>query len=84
MNNLIASLTPSIARFVLILSASFAFSATAYADELKEISQLADQGQTAVALDRVNTFIAANPKKPARPVHERRAAGRTRPPRRGN
>jgi len=64
MNNLIASLTPSIARFVLILSASFAFSATAYADELKEISQLADQGQTAVALDRVNTFIAANPKNP--------------------
>jgi tetratricopeptide (TPR) repeat protein len=61
MNNLIASLTPSIARFVLILSASFAF-ATAHADELKEISQLADQGQTAVALDRVNTFIAANPK----------------------
>jgi len=64
MNNLIASLTPSIARFVLILSASFAFAATAYADELKEISQLADQGQTAVALDRVNTFIAANPKNP--------------------
>jgi tetratricopeptide (TPR) repeat protein len=63
MNNLIASLTTSIARFVLILSASFAFTA-AHADELKEISQLADQGQTAVALDRVNTFIAANPKNP--------------------
>jgi tetratricopeptide (TPR) repeat protein len=63
MNNLIASLTASIARFVLVLSASFAFTA-AHADELKEISQLADQGQTAVALDRVNTFIAANPKNP--------------------
>lgn len=63
MNSLIASLTASIARFVLILSASFAFTA-AHADELKEISQLADQGQTAVALDRVNTFIAANPKNP--------------------
>lgn len=63
MNNHIASLTASVARFVLILSASFTFTA-AYADELKEISQLADQGQTAVALDRVNTFIAANPKNP--------------------
>ncbi len=63
MNNLIASLTAPIARFVLILSACFTFTA-AHADELKEISQLADQGQTAVALDRVNTFIAANPKNP--------------------
>ena len=61
MNNLIASLTPSIARFAVVLSVSFVFM-TAHADELKEISQLADQGQTAVALDRVNTFIAANPK----------------------
>lgn len=61
MNNFIASLTSSIARFVLILSTAFTFS-IAHADELKEISQLADQGQTAVALDRVNTFIAANPK----------------------
>jgi tetratricopeptide (TPR) repeat protein len=61
MNNLIASLTPSIARLVLILSVTFTLTA-AHADELKDISQLADQGQTAVALDRVNTFIAANPK----------------------
>lgn len=61
MNNFIASLTPSITRFVLIVSTSFVFS-IAHADELKEISQLADQGQTAVALDRVNTYIAANPK----------------------
>ena len=61
MNNFIASLTSSITRFVLIVSTAFTFSA-AHADELKEISQLADQGQTAVALDRVNTFIAANPK----------------------
>lgn len=61
MNNFIASLTPSISRFVLAASVSLAFS-FAHADELKDISQLADQGQTAVALDRVNTFIAANPK----------------------
>jgi len=64
MNNLVALLTPSIARFILIFSASFAFTATSCADELKEISQLAEQGKTAVALDLVNTFIAANPKKP--------------------
>jgi tetratricopeptide (TPR) repeat protein len=61
MNNFIASFTSSIIRFVLIVSTAFTFTA-AHADELKEISQLADQGQTAVALDRVNTFIAANPK----------------------
>lgn len=61
MNNFIALLTPSITRFVLIVSTAFTLSA-AHADELKDISQLADQGQSAVALDRVNTYIAANPK----------------------
>lgn len=61
MNNFIASLSSSITRFALVASTVFTFSA-AHADELKEITQLADQGQTAVALDRVNTFIAANPK----------------------
>lgn len=61
MNNFIASVTPSVARFAFVISASLAFT-FANADELKDISQLADQGQTAVALDRVNTYIAANPK----------------------
>ncbi len=61
MNNFIAPLTHSFTRFLLIISASLTFS-IAHADELKEISQLADQGQTAVALDRLNTYIAANPK----------------------
>ncbi|MDP3743820.1 MAG: tetratricopeptide repeat protein [Methylotenera sp.] len=61
MNNFIASLTPTITRFVLVVSASFTLS-IAHADELKDISQLADQGQTAIALDKVNTYIAANPK----------------------
>ncbi|PKO48032.1 MAG: hypothetical protein CVU29_00460 [Betaproteobacteria bacterium HGW-Betaproteobacteria-22] len=61
MNNFIALLAPSFTRFVFITSLTFAFTA-AHADELKDISQLADMGQTAVALDRVNTFIAANPK----------------------
>jgi tetratricopeptide (TPR) repeat protein len=61
MNNFMASLTLTIAKFLLIAVASLTFS-VAYADELKEISQLADQGQTSVALDRLNTYIAANPK----------------------
>ena len=32
------------------------------ADELKDISNLSDQGQQAAALERVNTYLAANPK----------------------
>ena len=36
--------------------------APAFADELKDISNLADQGQQAQALDRINTYLAANPK----------------------
>jgi len=61
MNNFIAPLAHSLTRFLLVVSAGLTFS-IAHADELKEISQLADQGQTAVALDRLNTYIAANPK----------------------
>lgn len=34
----------------------------AMADELKDISQMADQGQQAAALERINTYLAANPK----------------------
>ena len=66
MNNFIASLTTSIARFGLILTAGILsaslFITPAHADELKDISQMADQGQTAAAIDRINTYIAANPK----------------------
>lgn len=61
MNNFIAPLTSPFARFLLMLSACLTFT-IAHADELKDISQLADQGQVAVALDRLNTYIAANPK----------------------
>ncbi|PPC94036.1 MAG: hypothetical protein CTY33_05525 [Methylotenera sp.] len=61
MNNLLASLSASISRFVLVMSACL-FMSPAYADELKDISQMADQGQAAAALDRINTYIAANPK----------------------
>jgi tetratricopeptide (TPR) repeat protein len=35
---------------------------TARADELKDISQLASQGQQAAALSRINSYIATNPK----------------------
>lgn len=67
MNNFIALLTASLNRFLLILSAGLFLSAslflsTAHADELKDISQMADQGQTAAALDRINVFIGSNPK----------------------
>ncbi|HYN54625.1 MAG TPA: tetratricopeptide repeat protein [Methylotenera sp.] len=66
MNNLIMSLTMSKTKFGLILGGAILSAglmlSTAHADELKDISQMADQGQTAAAIDRVNTYIAANPK----------------------
>ncbi len=37
-------------------------SLSALADELKDISQLAAQGQQAAALERINTYLAANPR----------------------
>ena len=36
--------------------------AHAQADDLKDISQMASQGQQAAALDRINAYLAANPK----------------------
>lgn len=68
MNHFIASLTTSMARFSMILPASilsaslFIFISPVHADELKDISQMADQGQTVAAIDRINTYITANPK----------------------
>lgn len=61
MNNLIASLKHTFARLLFVALACMSIN-IAHADELAEISKLADQGQTAVALDRLNTYIAANPK----------------------
>lgn len=61
MNNFIASLAPAMTKFAWILSASLLLS-PAHADELKDISQMADQGQGVAALDKVNAYIAANPK----------------------
>ncbi len=45
-----------------ILLAFALASAPAFADELKDISQMADNGQQAQALERINTYLAANPK----------------------
>ncbi len=46
----------------LLLLASVLVFGTAQADDLKDIAQLANQGQQAAALERVNTYIASNPK----------------------
>jgi tetratricopeptide (TPR) repeat protein len=66
MNHFIASLAISMTRFGLILPASILsaslFLSPAHADELKDISQMADQGQTVAAIDKINAYIAANPK----------------------
>ncbi len=46
---------------IIIVALSFA-SLSASADELKDISQLAEQGQQTAALERINTYLAANPR----------------------
>ena len=38
------------------------FSSPLFADELKDISKMAEGGQQAAALERINTYLAANPK----------------------
>ena len=57
------SIKSSMARLIasLIIALSFA-SSTTFADELKDISVLADSGQQAAALDRINNYMVANPK----------------------
>ena len=47
-----------IASIALVLS----FTSASHADELKDISKMADSGQQAAALERINTYLAANPK----------------------
>lgn len=47
---------------VLLLLATAFILGTAQADELKDIAQLANQGQQAQALQRIDSYIAANPK----------------------
>lgn len=45
----------------LLLALSFTVS-TAFADELKDISKMAEQGQQEAALKRINAYLKANPK----------------------
>ncbi|CAN1498054.1 Tetratricopeptide repeat [Methylophilaceae bacterium] len=61
MNKFITLLNASIAKLAVILSLSLCAS-YAQADELKDISQMADQGQTAAAIDKLNAYINNNPK----------------------
>ena len=61
MNKYISLLNAIIARSFLVATVSL-LAPAAHADELKDISQLADQGQSAAAIDRLNTYIIANPK----------------------
>ena len=46
---------------IALLSGAF-ISNSVNADELKEISQMAEQGQQAAALVRINDYLEANPK----------------------
>ena len=41
---------------------ALSFVGVVHADELKDISKMADSGQQAAALERINTYLAANPK----------------------
>jgi tetratricopeptide (TPR) repeat protein len=61
MNKFISLLNSIITKSLLILSVSLLIS-PAHADELKDISQMADQGQASAAIERLNTYITANPK----------------------
>ena len=57
------SLKSSLAKFVALVTIALSFvSSTTFADELKDISILADNGQQAAALDRINNYMVANPK----------------------
>jgi tetratricopeptide (TPR) repeat protein len=66
MNNFIALLTGIRTRLALILSATILttslLSTSTYADELKDISQMAAQGQFVAAIDKLNAYIVVNPK----------------------
>lgn len=49
-------------KFITPLVLVFSFAAALHADELKDISKMAESGQQAAALERINTYLAANPK----------------------
>ncbi len=54
-------LSRALPHALLLLVSVFVFG-VAQADDLKDIAQLANQGQQAAALEKINTYIAANPK----------------------
>lgn len=49
-------------KFIAPVVLALSFSASISADELKDISQMAESGQQAAALERINKYLAANPK----------------------
>jgi Flp pilus assembly protein TadD/ketosteroid isomerase-like protein len=52
-----------LSKLVVQVAFVLSFASTAiFADELKDISQMAENGQQAAALERINTYLAANPK----------------------
>ena len=58
-----ASLKSSLAKLLTLLIIGLTFaSSTTFADELKDISEMAENGQQTAALDRINTYLLANPK----------------------
>ena len=58
-----ASLKSSLAKLLTLFIIALTFaSSTTFADELKDISGMAENGQQAAALDRINSYLVANPK----------------------
>ena len=58
-----APLKSSLAKLLTLLIIALTFaSSTTFADELKDISQMAEGGQQVAALDHINTYLVANPK----------------------
>ena len=49
-------------RLIQLVFAITFVSSNAFADELKDISQMAGNGQSTAALERINSYLAANPK----------------------
>ncbi len=66
MNSFIAALGATLSRMTMTLSASVLvaciLSSPVFADELKDIFQMADQGQYVTAIEKLNNYISANPK----------------------
>ncbi len=53
----------SLKRFLTTILIAFSLSSVStFADELKDISQMAEKGQQAAALERIDTYLKANPK----------------------